>query len=30
VRDAGVQIIVAATAIFKAKDYAKEIKLLRG
>jgi ribulose-phosphate 3-epimerase len=30
VRDAGVQIIVAATAIFKAKDYAREIKLLRG
>jgi ribulose-phosphate 3-epimerase len=30
VRDAGVQIIVAATAVFKAKDYAKEIKTLRG
>ncbi|HYF49272.1 MAG TPA: ribulose-phosphate 3-epimerase [Planctomycetota bacterium] len=30
VRDAGVQVIVAATAVFKAKDYAKEIKILRG
>ena len=30
VRDAGVQIIVAATAIFKAPDYAKAVTELRG
>ena len=30
VRDAGVQIIVAATAIFKAPDYGKAVKELRG
>ncbi len=30
VRDAGVQIIVAATAIFKAPDYAKAVGTLRG
>ena len=30
VRDAGVQIIVAATAVFKSNDYGKAIKVLRG
>jgi ribulose-phosphate 3-epimerase len=30
VRDAGVQVIVAATAVFKAPDYAKAISTLRG
>ena len=30
VRDAGVQIIVAATAIFKAPDYGKAVRELRG
>ncbi len=30
VRDAGVQVIVAATAVFKSKDYGQAIKTLRG
>jgi ribulose-phosphate 3-epimerase len=30
VREAGVQVIVAATAVFKAKDYRDAIKTLRG
>jgi ribulose-phosphate 3-epimerase len=30
VRDAGVQVIVAATAVFKAKDYKEAIKTLKG
>jgi ribulose-phosphate 3-epimerase len=30
VRDAGAQVIVAATAIFKSKDYSAAVKTLRG
>ncbi len=30
VRDSGAQVIVAATAVFKSKDYKKAVQALRG